>query len=87
MLSGEDEVKIYLDSQWIGACEAFWCFMEYELHVHKPNIVHLPVHEEDMQHVVFNEEDNVDEILNRNRQTKLTAYFAVSVYVFGCTII
>ena len=87
LLGGEDEVKIYLDSWWIGACEAFWRFMEYELHVHKPNIVHLPVHAENMQHVVFNEEDNVDQILNRNQQTKLTAYFAVSVYVFGCTII
>jgi hypothetical protein len=83
MLGGEDEVKIYLDSRWIGACEAFWRFMEYELHVHIPNVVRLPVHEQDMQHVVFNEEDNVDEILNRNQQTKLTAYFAVS-YLHFC---
>jgi len=59
MLGGEDEVKIYLDSQWIGACEAFWHFMEYELHVHKPNIICLPVHEENMQHIIFHEEDNV----------------------------
>jgi hypothetical protein len=87
MLGGSDEVKIYLDSHWIGACEAFWRFMEYELHVHKPNIVRLPVHEENMQHIVFNEEDDVDDILNRNQQTKLTAYFAVSIYIFLQSII
>jgi hypothetical protein len=82
MLGGEDEVKIYLDSRWIGACEAFWRFMEYELHVHKPNVVRLPVHEEGMHNVVFNEEDDVEEILRWNQQTKLTAYFAVSVLHF-----
>jgi hypothetical protein len=77
MLGGEDEVKIYLDSHWIGACKSFWRFMEYELHVHNPNVIHLPVHEEGMHHVVVNEDD-VEEILRQNQQTKLTAYFAVS---------
>lgn len=84
IFGGEDEVKIYLDSRWIGACEAVWRFMEYELHVHKPNIVRLPVHEEGMQHVVFNEDDDVEEILRRNQRTKLTAYFAVSDFYFVC---
>ena len=86
MLGGANEVQIYLDSWWIGACEAVWCFMEYELHVHKPNIVHLPVHEEGMYHVVFNEDDDVEDILRRNQQTKLTAYFEVSHFYTHSTV-
>ena len=86
MLGGANEVQIYLDSQWIGACEAVWHFMEYELHVHKPNIVCLPVHEEGMHHMVFNEEDDVEDILRRNQQTKLTAYFEVSHFYTHSTV-
>ena len=60
--------------------------MEYELHVHKPNIVCLPVHEEGMHHMVFNEEDDVEDILRRNQQTKLTAYFEVSHFYTHSTV-
>ena len=74
-----DEIKLYLDSRYVSACEGVWRLLQFSMHQECPNIVRLQVHLPNQQQIIWNENDapNVQAIVEErgNRDTKLTAYF------------
>ena len=44
-----DEVSDFLDTRYLGPCEAAWRLFGFELHDEKPGIYRLAVHEPDKQ--------------------------------------
>jgi hypothetical protein len=75
----QDEVKLYLDSRYISACEGLWRLYEFFMHEESPNIVRLQVHLPNQQLITWNE-DNAPDVqavvqAQENRDTTLTAYF------------
>jgi PIF1-like helicase/Helitron helicase-like domain at N-terminus len=74
-----DEVKLYLDARWVGACEAFWRISMFDMHREVPNVVRLQIHLPGQQFITWNAEAHPDaeEIVERAAQkdTTLTAYF------------
>ena len=40
----QDEIKVYLDSQFIGPTEAFWKIFEFDMHRESLVVQHLPIY-------------------------------------------
>ena len=40
----QDEIKAYLDGQFIGPTEACWKIFEFNMHGESPAVQHLPIH-------------------------------------------
>jgi hypothetical protein len=40
----QDEVKLYLDSRYVSACEGIWRLFQFPMHEEFPNVVRLQVH-------------------------------------------
>ena len=74
-----DEIKLYLYSRYVSACEGIWRLLGFDMHEEFPNVVHLQVHLPQQQTVTWNAgiAGNLQEVVNQQgeRDTKLTAYF------------
>jgi hypothetical protein len=74
-----DEIKQYLDSQYVSSCEANWRLYFFEMYDHDPSVLRLGVHLPDHQSVIINPnwDINAQQALerNRNRDTTLTGWF------------
>ena len=75
--TGQDEIKQFLDAQYISACECCWRIFKFNLHCEEPNVVCLPVHLSDQHMVYYDSDEDPEEVLEQNetRNTCLTAYF------------
>ena len=51
-----DEIKLYLDSRYVFACEAIWRLLCFSMHEESPNIVRLQVHLPNQQLVTWNQD-------------------------------
>ena len=75
----QDEIKLYLDSRYVSACEAVWRLLQFGMHEEEPNIVRLQVHLPNQQLITWNENNapNVQAVVQQQgvKDTKLTAYF------------
>src|SRR6202789_2694972 len=75
----QDEVKLYLDSRYVSACEGLWRLYEFSMHEEVPNIVRLQVHLPNQQLITWNEDNapDVQAVIDQqgNKDTNLTAYF------------
>jgi hypothetical protein len=78
-LSGgvQDEIKEYLDANYVSAIEACWHVFEFNMHAESPSVYHLPVHLQDQHMVYFNAEDELDSVMEQEttKKTALTAFF------------
>jgi hypothetical protein len=73
-----DEIKEYLDSRYVSACEASWRIFSFRLHHHYPPVQRLQLHLPDLQSVVFDPQaQTAEELLRQSniRKTTLTAFF------------
>jgi PIF1-like helicase/Helitron helicase-like domain at N-terminus len=73
-----DEIKEYLDSRYVSACEACWRIFGFSLHHHYPSVQRLQLHLQNQQRVMFNPESQTpQQLLQQNsiRKTTLTAFF------------
>ena len=72
-----DEIKEYLDAQYISAAESCWHIFEFSMHSESPSVYRLPVHLENQQLIYYNADDDIDGVLGREtlRKTPLTAWF------------
>lgn len=73
-----DEVKDFLDSRYISACESIWRIFSFPLHSTYPAVTRLHLHLPDMQTVQFDpNNDTPDDILQnpQNKETTLTKFF------------
>jgi len=50
-----DEIKTYLDSRWVGSCEACWRILEYEMHYQNHSVVRLDCHLPNEQRMYYRE--------------------------------
>ena len=64
----EDEIKKFVNSQFITASECMWRFFCFDVHGHDPSIQCLAVHEQNQQSVTF-KEDNVAQALKNAQKT------------------
>ena len=69
-----DEIQNYIDSRYVGVCEAFWRILSFPMHSHYPPVTRLQIHEEN-QHTVLYEEGEEMSALQATAQTTLTEYF------------
>ena len=73
-----DEIKEYLDSRYVSACEAVWRIFSFPLHLTFAAVIRLQLHLPDMQTVRFDPNLGLPpDILQdaHNRQTTLTGFF------------
>ena len=68
----QDEIKLYLDAQYVSASEATWRLFWYTMHEEIPNVVRLQVHLPGEQVVTFDENDNPQEVAGRAARAKST---------------
>jgi Helitron helicase-like domain at N-terminus len=52
----ENEVKLYLDSRYISACEAIWRLYHFQMHDEFPNVIRLQIHLPQQQMITWNAE-------------------------------
>ena len=75
----QDEVKLYLDSRYVSACEAIWRLYQFDMHEEFPNVVRLQVHLPEQQMITWNAETvaNLQDVVNEQgeKDTNLTGYF------------
>ena len=75
----QDEIKLYLDSRYVSACEGVWCIFHFHVHQESPPVVHLQVHLKGEQMLTWDKNMalNLQAVLEQNaaKDTKLTAYF------------
>jgi hypothetical protein len=73
----QNEIKQYLDAQYIGACEAVWRLLIMNMYGKDPNVIRLQLHLLGMHRVVFNTMHDPQIVLNRGevQRTKLTKFF------------
>jgi hypothetical protein len=74
-----DEIKQYLDAQYVSSCEALWCLYLFPMKEQTPAIVHLQVHLPNYRPIIFEEDDdgNVQDLVDTDpdHDTTLTAWF------------
>jgi hypothetical protein len=77
MVDGKDfdETKVFLDGRYISTSEAVWRALRFPVHYQSPPVMRLAVHLEGEQFVMFGEDANVEDIVQQNRLTTLTAWF------------
>jgi len=75
----QDEIKLYLDSRYVSACESLWRLYQFKMHEESPNIVRLQVHLPNQQLITWNEDETpaVQTVIEEQgaKDTTLTAYF------------
>ena len=75
----KDEVKLYLDSRYVSACESIWHIFYFTMHQKVPAVVRLQVHLDGEQMITWDENVAPDNraVLEHSagKDTKLTAYF------------
>ena len=71
-----DEISTYQQNRYLSAMEAAWRLLSYPVHEHRPAVQKLAVHlgGED-QLVRFNAGDQLQQVVERRVETKLTSFF------------
>jgi hypothetical protein len=72
-----DEIKSYLDSRWVGSCEACWRILEFEMHYQNHAVIRLDCHLPNEQRVYFREGEE-QRAVEFPKQTKLLAWFELN---------
>ncbi len=74
-----NEIKSYIDGQYIAAPESAWRIFQFETHEQTPNVVCLAVHLPGHHIVVYDPNDDPATILQHGSQAKtmLTEFFAI----------
>ncbi|CAL1359594.1 unnamed protein product [Linum trigynum] len=72
-----DEIKQYLDCQYLSAYEAAWRIYEFPIHERTPAVLRMCVHLPNQHTVPYNEDEPLENVLQRRRSnnTMLTQWF------------
>lgn len=73
-----DEIRQFVDARYISASECYWRIFDFRLHGQSPNCVRLQIHLPNMQPVRFLASDDPNEILLRNNDSMLMAWFSLN---------
>jgi hypothetical protein len=72
-----DEIKMYIDAQYVSSMEAVWQLFHFPLHDKNPSVFRLQIHLPGQHLVTFDPDEPIDRLLERaaNEKTTLTAFF------------
>jgi hypothetical protein len=73
-----DEIKDYVDARYISAIEGVWHIFHFLMHEQGPSVIRLDTHLENENTIVFLDDDKIDDIKNKSKNTKLTAWFLLN---------
>ncbi len=77
--NNQNEIKQFVDGRYISASESAWRTFKFPIQGHGPVVTRLAIHLENNHSVVYNpNENNIQEILNRNLDTTLMAWFKLN---------
>jgi hypothetical protein len=76
-----DEIKAYLEGQYVFASKASWRLFSFRMHDGTPFVTRLTMHEPRIHTVVYNDNVSIFEIVNseQNEKTTLTEYFQANI--------
>lgn len=72
-----DEINNYLNMRYIGPTEAAWRILELPMSGRSHAVQRLAIHTQNQQNIIF-EEFKEDEIIDKNNNTTLTAWFELN---------
>ena len=72
-----DEIKSYLDAQYVSSSEAIWRIYGFDMHNEKPDVQHLHVHPPMQNVVTFHDIEDLRGVIRNdaNKKTTLTEWF------------
>ena len=71
-----NEIQQFIDSRYVGACEAAWRILQFEMSGRFPSVMRLQLHEENAHQVLYQEGEEMQAtVRGHTAQTTLTAYF------------
>ena len=70
-----DEINEYVDGRYVSTSEAAWRLFTFSIHGMYPFVRRLHVHLEGEETLQFDGNDDIDEVLEEDRTTTLTAWF------------
>jgi hypothetical protein len=75
-----NEVKEYLDTQYIYPFDSCWRTLGFEIHRHFPSVERMLVHLRDKNYVTYSAEANIPEIVSQEflRRTMLIEWFVTN---------
>ncbi|GJV47092.1 RNA-directed DNA polymerase, eukaryota [Tanacetum coccineum] len=68
-----DEIKNYINCQYLAPCEAVWQPFSFDIHYSYPSVMKLNFHLEDQQPITFRDSQNLPALLNRE-EIKITMF-------------
>lgn len=71
-----DEIRQWQDSRYISSTECCWRLFAYPIHQQYPSICSLTVHLPNAQNILFRDTDDIEQVLQRDHETTLTAWFS-----------
>lgn len=72
------KISQWQDSRYVSVTEACWRLFGYSLHHQSPTVYRLKVHLPEQQTIVFRDNDNLNDVLERRRNTMLTDWLALN---------
>ena len=71
-----DEIQQYVDSRYVGASEAAWRILDFNMSGRYPSVMRLQLHEQNKQQILYREGEEMQAIVRgQTAKTTLTAYF------------
>ena len=77
--SNQDEIKQYLQGQYIGPIEAIWRLFEFAMHEESPSVMHLAIHLPGQQPVYFAKGADINTV-RENMESACTTLMAFFQY-------
>jgi hypothetical protein len=75
---GYDEIQHYLDARYVSACESLWRLFQFPLFGQSHAVYRMPVHLKDEQCIAFKENSPLEQVIQKNNSTQLTAWFELN---------
>ena len=73
-----DEVTTYRNARYISSTDAYWNMYEFGMNIMEPSVQKLSLHLPNEQIASFQIEDDLNEVLERCKETHLTAFFELN---------
>ena len=73
-----NEIQEFVDARYVSATECCWRLFNSRLHNQTPKTIRLAVHLEERQSVYFRDSDTLQDVLQRNHDCTLMAWFKLN---------
>ena len=73
-----DEISEYCDARYVSAIEAVWHIFHFTMHFQTPPVLRLDLHLENHDTILFSDSDKVEDIKNKQKLSKFTAWFKLN---------